>query len=167
MFIFEKNLFMKKLITFSALFLFVFSFSQSLSNIKAKNILGKTIDVDALDDEKPLVISFWATWCLPCLEELRTINEKLPDWKAEKDFNFIAISTDDPRTVNKVKTLINGKNWEFDQVLLDPSQTIKRQLNINNIPSTMVYYKGKLIYSHVGFAPGDEDELFEKVKALQ
>lgn len=158
---------MKKAIIFTALLLFSYSFSQSLTNVKAKNILGETIDVDQLDDEKPVVLSFWATWCLPCLEELRTVNDKLPDWKAEKDFTFVAFSIDDPRTVNKVKTMVNGKNWEFDQVLLDPSQSIKRQLNVNNVPTTLVYFKGKLVYSHVGFAPGDEDELFAKVKALQ
>jgi len=138
--------------------------SQSLSNISAKNIEGKTIALDQMDDEKPLVISFWATWCLPCMEELGNVNEKIGDWKTEKDFNFVAVSIDDPRTVNKVKTVANGKSWEFDQILLDPSQSIKRQLNINNVPTTLVYYKDKLIYSHVGYVPGDEDDMFEKVK---
>lgn len=158
---------MKKVIILATLLLFSLSFSQSLTNVKAKNIMGETIDVDQLDDEKPVVLSFWATWCLPCLEELRSINDKLEDWKAEKDFTFVALSIDDPRTVNKVKTMVNGKNWEFDQVLLDPAQAIKRQLNVNNVPTTLVYFKGKLVYSHVGFAPGDEDELFEKIKAIQ
>ena len=158
---------MKKVIILSTLLLFSYSFSQSLTNVKAKNIKGEMINVDLLDDEKPLVLSFWATWCLPCLEELGHVSEKLPDWKKEKDFNFVALSIDDPRTAQKVKTMINGKGWEFDQVLLDPSQSIKRQLNVNNVPTTLVYYKGKLVYSHVGFAPGDEVELFEKIKALQ
>ena len=158
---------MKKFIIIIILLSFSLSYSQSLTNVKAKNIMGKTINVDQLDDEKPLVLSFWATWCLPCLEELRTINEKLQDWKSEKDFTFVAFSIDDPRTVNKVKTMVNGKNWEFDQVLLDPAQSVKRQLNVNNVPTTLVYFKGKLVYSHVGFAPGDEDELFEKIKAIQ
>lgn len=158
---------MKNILILATLLLFSLSYSQSLTNVKAKNINGETIDVDQLDDERPVVLSFWATWCLPCLEELRSINDKLDGWKAEKDFTFVALSIDDPRTVNKVKTMVNGKNWEFDQVLLDPSQAIKRQLNVNNVPTTLVYYKGKLVYSHVGFAPGDEDELFEKIKAIQ
>ena len=158
---------MKNVLIIATLLVFSFSYSQSLTNVKAKNIMGEIIDVDQLDDEKPVVLSFWATWCLPCLEELGTINEKLEGWKAEKDFTFVAFSIDDPRTVNKVKTMVNGKNWEFDQILLDPSQAVKRQLNVNNVPTTLVYFKGKLVYSHVGFAPGDEDELFEKIKALQ
>lgn len=140
--------------------------AQSLSNISSKNLQGEKISLDELDDEKPLVLSFWATWCLPCLEEQGNINEKLSDWKSTKDFNYVAVSIDDPRTVNKVKTVVNGKGWDFDQIILDPSQAIKRQLNINNVPTTLVFYKNKLVYSHVGYAPGDEDDLFEKIKAL-
>lgn len=140
--------------------------AQSLSNISSKNIQGEKISLEELDDDKPLVLSFWATWCLPCLEEQGNINEKISDWKNTRDFNYVAVSIDDPRTVNKVKTVVNGKGWDFDQILLDPSQSIKRQLNINNVPTTLVFYKNKLVYSHVGYAPGDEDDLFEKIKAL-
>lgn len=141
--------------------------AQSIVNINAKNIKGENIALKNMNNDKPLVLSFWATWCLPCMEELNAVNEKLDNWKKEKDFDFVAVSTDDPRTVNKVKTVVNGKNWNFDQVLLDPSQAIKRQLNVNNVPTTLVYYKNKLVYSHVGYAPGDEEELFEKLKQIQ
>lgn len=141
--------------------------AQSIENVSAKNLKGENIALKTLSNEKPLVLSFWATWCLPCMEELNAVNEKMDEWKKERDFDFVAVSTDDPRTVNKVKTVVNGKNWNFDQVLLDPSQSIKRQLNVNNVPTTLVYYKNKLVYSHVGYAPGDEDELFEKLKQIQ
>lgn len=154
-------------LTFFLLFFIIFAKSQSISHVSAKNIDGKTISLSTLDDDKPLVISFWATWCLPCLEELNTINEKIDEEKKARDFNFVAVSIDDPRTVNKVKTLVNAKNWNFDEILLDSSQSIKRQLNVNNVPYTLVYYKDKVIYSHVGYTPGDEEELFEKLKTVQ
>ena len=164
---------MKKiLILSSAIILSLSSFTtgdgDKIPSATVKKLDGSTANSGTFsNDGKPMIISFWATWCLPCLEELGHVSEKLPDWKTEKDFNFVALSIDDPRTAQKVKTMINGKGWEFDQVLLDPSQSIKRQLNVNNVPTTLVYYKGKLVYSHVGFAPGDEVELFEKIKALQ
>lgn len=141
--------------------------AQSIENISAKNIKGENVALKTYSSEKPLVMSFWATWCLPCMEELNVVNEKLEEWKKERDFDFVAVSTDDPRTVAKVKTVVKGKGWEFDQVLLDSSQSIKRQLNVNNVPTTLVYYKNKLVYSHVGYVPGDEVALFEELKKLQ
>lgn len=141
--------------------------AQSIANVSAKNIEGKIVKLNDLDDDKPLVVSFWATWCLPCMEELNAVNDKLSGWKEQKNFNFVAVSIDDPRTVNKVKTVVKGKNWNFDDVLLDPGQSIKRQLNIANVPMTLVFYKDKIVYTHVGYVPGDEDELFDKVKNLQ
>lgn len=159
-----------KLRILSVLFVFtnvLFTNAQSISNISTKNLAGKTITLGDLDDEKPLVLSFWATWCLPCMEELNAVNDKIDAWKTEKPFEFVAVSVDDPRTVNKVKTVVNGKNWNFDDVLLDPSQSVKRQLNITNVPMTLVYYKDKLVYSHVGYVAGDEDELFQKIKLIQ
>lgn len=141
--------------------------AQSIANVSAKNIEGKIVKLNDLDDDKPLVVSFWATWCLPCMEELNAVNDKLSGWKEQKNFNFVAVSIDDPRTVNKVKTVVKGKNWNFDDVLLDPGQSIKRQLNIANVPMTLVFYKDKIAYTHVGYVPGDEDELFDKVKNLQ
>ncbi|WP_300670477.1 TlpA disulfide reductase family protein [Soonwooa sp.] len=158
---------MKKIVVGLAIIFSASISAQSIESIAAKNIKGENIALKTLNNEKPLVMSFWATWCLPCMEELNAVNEKLDNWKKERDFDFIAVSTDDPRTVTKVKTVVNGKNWNFDQVLLDPSQSIKRQLNVNNVPTTLVYYKNKLVYSHVGYAPGDEDELFEKLKQIQ
>lgn len=154
-------------LTFFLLFFTILAKSQSISHISAKNIDGKIISLSTLDDEKPLVVSFWATWCLPCLEELNTINEKIDEEKKSKDFNFVAVSIDDPRTVNKVKTLVHAKNWNFDEILLDSSQSIKRQLNVNNVPYILIYYKDKIVYSHVGYSPGDEEELFEKLKNIQ
>ena len=144
-----------------------FAGAQSISNITAKNVEGKNVKLSDLDQDQPLVLSFWATWCLPCMEELNAVNEKIDAWKSEKKFNFVAVSTDDPRTANKVKTVVKGKNWNFDDVLVDPSQSMKRQLNIANVPMTLVFYKDKLVYTHVGYVPGDEDELFEKIKQLQ
>ncbi|MGX9985555.1 TlpA family protein disulfide reductase [Chryseobacterium sp. POL2] len=141
--------------------------AQAIDNIVAKNIEGKNVALKDMNNEKPLVMSFWATWCLPCMEELNVVNENLEEWKKERDFDFVAVSTDDPRTVAKVKTVVKGKGWEFDQVLLDSSQSIKRQLNVNNVPTTLVYYKNKLVYSHVGYVPGDEVTLFEELKKLQ
>ena len=41
-------------------------------------------------------------------------------------------------------------------------------MNVVSMPHVFLYDKnGKLVYSHVGYSPGDEQELFRKIKALK
>ena len=41
-------------------------------------------------------------------------------------------------------------------------------MNVTSCPHVFLYDKdGKLVYSHLGYSPGDEEVLFEKVKALE
>ncbi len=149
--------------------LFVTSFflkAQNLPNENIKNLEGKEINLSELEkSEKPIVLAFWATWCIPCMEELSQINDKMIDWQEEANFDFYAVSTDDARSTKKVKLLVNAKAWDFN-VLLDDNQSLKRNLNVNNIPNTFVFHKGELVYTHVGYALGEEDELFEVIKGL-
>ncbi len=149
-----------------ALFTSIFINAQNLPNVNIKTLEGTEINLSEIDtDEKPVVLAFWATWCIPCMEELSAINEKMIDWQDEIDFDFYAVSTDDARSTKKVKLLVNAKAWDFN-VLLDSNQSVKRNLNVNNIPNTFVFYKGEVAYTHVGYALGEEDELFSQLKEL-
>ncbi len=143
------------------------AFGQTLPNEDIKNIEGDEINLSKISEEsdKPIVLAFWATWCIPCMEELSAIDEKLVDWQDETDFDFYAVSTDDARSTRKVKLLVNAKAWDFN-VLIDTNQALKRNLNVNNIPNTFVFHKGELVYTHVGYALGEEDELYEAIKGL-
>jgi thioredoxin-related protein len=41
-------------------------------------------------------------------------------------------------------------------------------MNVTSCPHVFLYDKnGKLVYSHRGYTPGDEELLFEKIKALK
>ena len=68
--------------------------------------------------------------------------------------------------MNRVKPLVDGKNWDFT-VLLDNNQDLKRQLNLMNVPYTLVIKEGKIIYRHSGFVLGDEDALLKVIKDNQ
>jgi len=150
---------------FSGLFVFCLSFfhAQELPNISVSTLSGDKINFSKIDSSQPVVVSFWATWCLPCMEELTAIHDKYEDWQKESKFTLFAAATDDARTVSKVKTLAKSKGWPYI-ILLDSNQSIKRALNINSIPHTIIIHKGKIVYSHIGYSPGDEDELIKKIK---
>ena len=115
---------------------------------------------------KPMIISFWATWCKPCKKELDAVHENYEEWVKETGVKLIAISIDDVRSSSKVVTDVKSKGWAFD-VYLDENQDFKRAMNVNNIPHTfLVDGTGKIVWSHNSYTEGDEDQLFENVKKL-
>ena len=71
-----------------------------------------------LSDDSFYILSFWATWCVPCINELDALNEVYDELSEDLNFKVYAISTDDARTKRRVRPLVNGKSWKFD-VLLD------------------------------------------------
>lgn len=147
----------------SLFFCLSFFNAQDIPNVSVNTLSGDRVNFSKIDSSNPIVVAFWATWCLPCMEELTSINDKYEDWQKESKFTLFAAATDDARTVSKVKTIVKSKGWPYT-VLLDSNQTLKRALNINSIPHTIIIHKGKVVYSHVGYSAGDEDELIKKIK---
>lgn len=138
--------------------------AQKLPNITLKDLDGKTVNMSKFNDsDTPIIISFWATWCGPCLKELSAINEVYTQWQKETGVELVAVSIDDSRTKARVKPQVKGKSWKYT-VVLDENQELKRALNVGNVPYTMVLYKGKVVYSHSSYTPGIENEIYKQVK---
>ncbi|MEZ4875586.1 MAG: TlpA disulfide reductase family protein [Flavobacteriaceae bacterium] len=148
--------------------LFAFSlqaFSQdALPDVTLTSLEGNSLSIkEAAKSDAPVVISLWATWCVPCLKELDAISEVYDDWKDETNVSLIAVSIDDSRTVKRVKPLINGKGWDYT-ILLDTNNDLKRALGAATVPLTVLVKNGKIVYRHSGYSPGAENELFEKIQ---
>jgi peroxiredoxin len=110
-------------------------------------------------------VSLWATWCIPCINELENIHEQYAERQKQTPFKIVAISIDDSRTSARVKSFVKGKGWTFD-IYLDENSDLKRALNINDVPHVLIIKKGKIVYQHNGYVPGNEEELFEKLKSI-
>ena len=147
----------------------VLLFSQNtLPSVRVQDLKGKSIQSDQLlVSGKPLVLSFWATWCKPCVKELTAIQEQLPDWQEATGVQLVAVSIDDTRSSSKVAPFVSGKGWDFP-VVLDVNSDLKRALNVVTVPHTFLFDgKGKLVWQHTGYAEGDENELLKKIKEIK
>ena len=141
--------------------------TQTVPAVAVKSISGQTVNTSTFsNDGKPMVIDFWATWCKPCIEELNAINEVYAEWQKETGVKVIIISLDDAKTMNRVAPFVNGRNWTYENYI-DPNGDFKRAMNVNMPPHTFVIDgKGNIVWQHVGFAEGNEDELYEIIKKV-
>ena len=143
------------------------SAQNSLPDTKIKSLQGNEVMFNSFGNTRDtaVIISFWATWCIPCIQELNTIHDQYEDRQKETPFRFIAISIDDSRTMQKVKPFVAGKGWPYE-IYLDVNSDLKRALNIIDVPHILIIKNGKIVYQHNGYVNGNEEELFEKLKSL-
>lgn len=156
---------MKKILILLCVTLSISVFSQNeLPGVNLETTDGKTVNIQKVAaQDNVVVISLWATWCVPCLKELDAISEVYDEWQAETNVQLIAVSVDDSRTVRRVKPLINGKGWDYT-ILLDSNNDLKRALGAATVPLTLLVKDNKIVYRHSGYSPGAEFELYEKIQ---
>lgn len=132
-----------------------------------KDINGKVVDTSTLsNDGNPMIISLFATWCKPCLRELKAINEVYADWQDETGVRLVAISIDEAQNANKVKPLVDAEGWEY-QVLLDPNNDFGRTLGVQMIPHMVIVDgQGQIVLQHSGYTDGSESEIIEKIREM-
>jgi len=160
---------MKKfIVALICLFVSVSLHAQGLPDTQIKDVYsGKKLPFnETVEKGKVTLISFWATWCVPCKKEIKNISLKLPAWKKEADFNYITISIDEPRAEGLVRTYAMSQGWSFPYYL-DANSDLKRSLSFQNVPYTMIIDKnGKVAFTHTGYEEGGEAEVFAKLKEL-
>lgn len=117
-------------------------------------------------DDKIQIFSFWATWCVPCKEELNNIAEIYEDWQKDYNVELIAVSIDDAKTRANVKAYAEGQGWTYT-VILDTNKELHRLLSGQSVPYTVVTDKsGNIVDKHTGYIEGDEYVLEEKLMEL-
>lgn len=138
---------------------------KTAPNFKLESLDGGFVELSQVIGKGPVLLSFWATWCKPCMEEMNELN-KIYEELNEKGFTLLAISTDNEKTIAKVKPLVKSKGFKFT-VLLDKNSDVARKYYAQQIPfSVLIDKDGKIISSHMGYMKGDEKKLREKILSL-
>lgn len=141
--------------------------TADLPTTPVKDLKGSTVAFNqAFEKGKVTLVSFWATWCVPCKKEIKSVRDKMAEWKTQADFNYMTVSVDDSRATAQVKSYAKSQGWDFP-AYLDPNSDLKRSLNFQNVPFTIIVDKeGKIAHMQSGYEAGGEDVIFAKVKEL-
>lgn len=159
-------------VTFSLLILFLVASLTQGSEIKSKafnfsaeDLDGNKIELKTALINGPVLISFWATSCKPCIQELSQVQKFYAEYK-KKGLGVLAIDVDGPRSISAVKPKVKGLKWEFP-VLMDTNKDIYRKYQVLGIPHTVIVDRsGDIRYTHTTYRAGDEKLIQKKIDEL-
>lgn len=116
-------------------------FENEFSKLKLKSFQGNNYDFSG--ETKPIVIiNFWASWCRPCLSEFKSLNEFVAKFGDRALVLGINSDTEDP--IKAIKKTYEERGLSFDSVM-DPDNLLAEKFLVDEIPTTFVFHKGKLI----------------------
>ncbi len=158
---------LKNFIVAAALAVSSLSASAALPSVPLQNLDGDAVNASTLGtDGKPVIVSFFATWCKPCMRELAAIEQVYDDWQDETGVELVAVSIDKAQDADKVRSLVASHDWPYT-VLLDSNSELARGVGVQAVPHVLVVDgAGNVVYSHSGYHDGAETELYEHVKAV-
>jgi len=125
---------------------------ESNKYFKSKELIGK----------KNLVVSFFATWCVPCAKEIPELTKLSKQF--EDEFQFILVDVNEKR--DKVKEHVLNKGISLPVVLDKYGKTFEK-FGGKTLPLLVVVNKDGLVsYHHTGYKDGDELLLKEHLESL-
>ena len=114
---------------------------------------GKALQASSFQG-KPLVLVFWANWCIPCRKEVTQINTLYQE-VFSKNVNFIGINEDEK--IEEGLAIIDRYGPQYQSVK-DQGFTWAQEMKVKSLPQVIVLSsKGKEIYR--GIEPPSLNEL--------
>lgn len=113
---------------------------------------------------KPVIISFWATWCPPCRKEIPYFNRA---WEKIKNDGIVMLFVN----INEGKETIEAyeKKVPINMIILrDETAEQLANWNMTGLPTTFILDpEGRVVYQAMGERAWDSDEILDKVRALK
>ncbi len=120
---------------------------------------GGTVNLREQLAQGPVVVSFWALWCNPCLKELPQMNRLAGEYASKA--TFIAVNIDNSKSVAKVQPYVQSRGYDDVIVALDTAGDVQQIMQIGGmIPFVVVFdANGAEAFRHIGYKDGDEEEV--------
>lgn len=123
---------------------------------------GKKISLKTFE-KKVVYMTFFATWCKPCLTEMKQLKRVYKKYK-DKGLVVLAVSVDEPQTQAGVKPLVKRYKIPFP-VVIDSQGDLVRLFNAKRAtPFSVLFDRNhKIVKSRSSFQISDMDEIKKEI----
>jgi cytochrome c biogenesis protein CcmG, thiol:disulfide interchange protein DsbE len=100
---------------------------------------------------KVVVVNFWATWCIPCVEEMPSFQEFQTQYPG-----FVMLGIDQKEGLEQVRTFLEGKGIDYP-ILLDYNAKVAGSYKVFMLPTTFfIDQEGMIRFRHYGIMTPDQ-----------
>ena len=118
---------------------------------------GETVTLSKINRDHPVLLTFWATWCPNCVEEVSALKE-LTRQHASGELKIIGINVQEPQ--KRVKKFMKKHEINY-MILSDESGEVASDYGISGIPASLLLAKGGEILYYGFSLPSNLDSFFE------
>jgi thiol-disulfide isomerase/thioredoxin len=125
---------------------------------------GGELDLGQHLGKDVILLDFWSIYCVACMEEMPKVIEIYERYQGD-GFAVVGVNLDSFGT-KRVVRFVKGLDYTIPfPLVIDRRRTVARDYAVSVLPTTiLIDRQGKVLDYHVGYAPGDEVALEEKVR---
>lgn len=140
--------------------------NPNVPDISLQDIDGQTVYLNEHIGKKVVVMSFWATWCMPCRQELTALQSIYEEYKND-GLEILAINIDGPESIAGARPAAKQHGWTFP-ILLDTETQVTMLYNSKRqTPMLRIFNReGKIVYTQTTFQPGEVPALKRKIRSI-
>lgn len=151
----------RRLIAFIALAFAVQLMAKPAPQFQGEMLDGKRTSLkQSLRPGRSLILCFWASWCTPCLQELKEVSNRIKQ-DPSLPLDMLAINVDTSETASDVGPTLKLHGFDFP-VVMDPKHEIfSKYQGAKSLPfSALIQSNGEIATTFSGF----DEQMFEEIK---
>jgi thiol-disulfide isomerase/thioredoxin len=168
---FNKNIKVRRTVIFTLFSFILFACNSNITNNNISDLESLQLKSSFFDLEEnnldlsefnngKVVISYWATWCAPCIKEMPSI-KRAEEILEDYGYTFLLVSDE---TIDKISNFKNEMN--FDLKFLKSNKSFE-SLGVYAMPTSYIFNEdGKIVETFVGVIEWDSEEIISKLKML-
>lgn len=119
-------------------------YEELFSKLSVETITGKKIEAKKIKSSV-VMVNFWASWCLPCMEEMPSLVNLKKQYK-DSELTVLSLNTDEnDQQKNIIKTLKKFNITNEFEVVADKNTKIADTFKFSAIPVTIIFKSGKVV----------------------